>query len=154
MHRILLIFLSFFLIAAAPKRPVIVSFVPAVPLEIAAGEKGEYSLELKILKGYHIQANPASAEYLIPVTAQLAPADGVTVGDVIYPPGILFRLKGSQTDISTYEDAVRIRIPIQVSSKAKPGEVLLKGTIRYQGCDAMLCFPPIKLPFEVKLKIR
>ena len=154
MYRILLILLSFLLVAAAPKRPVMVSIIPAAPLEIAVGEKGEYSLELKIMKGYHIQANPASEEYLIPVTVKMEATEGITVDEPIYPPGVPFRLKSSQTDISTYEDTVRIRIPVQVNNKAKPREVVLKGTLRYQGCDAILCFPPTKLPFEAKLKIQ
>ena len=152
MHRILLILLSILLVAAAPKKPVIVSL--ATPqLEIFPGEKKEYPLELNITKGYHIQSNPASEKYLIPVTATLEPNDVVAIGKPIYPPGIPFRLKGSQTDISTYEDTVRIKIPIQVSSSAKPGDVVLKGTLRYQGCDAVLCFPPTKLPLELKLKV-
>ncbi len=153
MHRILLVLLSFFLIAAAPKRPVIVSVVPEDSLEIAAGEKAEYPLELKILKGYHIQANPASEEYLIAVMATLETIEGITVGQPIYPPGIPFRLKGSQTDISTYENDIRIKIPLEISKELKPGEVVLKGTLRYQGCDATMCFPPTKLPFEAKLSI-
>jgi Thiol:disulfide interchange protein DsbD, N-terminal len=153
MHRMLLILLSFLMIAAAPKKPVIVSIIPSPPLEIAIAEKGEYLLELKILKGYHIQSNPASENYLIPVTATFETVDGIEIGEPVYPSGILFRLKGSQKDISTYEDTVRIKIPVQAKSKAKPGDVVLKGTLRYQGCDALLCFPPTKLPFEVKLKV-
>ena len=153
MHRILLILLNLLLFAAAPKKPEIVSIVPGPPLEIAAGERGEYALELRITKGYHIQSNPASAKYLIPVTVTLEPNDAIAIGKPIYPPGIPFRLKGSQTDISTYEDTIRIKIPIQVNSDAKPGEVALKGTLRFQGCDATLCFPPVKLPFEIKLRI-
>jgi DsbC/DsbD-like thiol-disulfide interchange protein len=153
MHRILLILLSLSLVAAAPKKPVIVAIITSQPLELAAGEKGEYPLELKIMKGYHIQSNPASQKYLIPVTATFEAYDAIAIGEPIYPPGIPFRLKGSQTDISTYENTVRIKIPIQVNSNAKPREVVLKGTLRYQGCDALLCFPPTKLPFEVKLKV-
>ena len=153
MHRILLVLLSILLVAASPKRPVIVSVVATPQLEIVPGEKKEYLLELKITKGYHIQSNPASEKYLIPVTATLEETSGIAIGAPIYPPGIPFRLKGSQTDISTYEGTVRIKIPIKVNSDAKPGEMALKGTLRYQGCDAILCFPPVKLPFEVKLKI-
>lgn len=145
--------MSILLLAASPKRPVIVSIIATPQLEIAPGEKKDYPLELNITKGYHIQSNPASEKYLIPATATIETTSGIAIGEPIYPPGVPFRLKGSQTDISTYENSIRIKIPIQVNSDTKPGEVSLKGTLRYQGCDAILCFPPVKLPFEVKLKI-
>jgi uncharacterized protein len=155
MIRALILLFTLTLIAAAPpKRPVIVSIIPAPPIEIAAGSKGEYPLELKILKGYHIQANPASAEYLIAVTPQLQPVDGIKVGQPIYPKGIPFRLKASKKDISTYENDVVIKLPVEIDSAARKGEITLKGTLRYQGCDAELCFPPVNLPFEVKLRIK
>ncbi len=121
---------------------------------MTAGGTAEYPLELNILKGFHIQANPASQEYLIAVTAKLQPLDGITIGDPIYPRGIPFRLKGSNRDISTYENKVVIKIPITVANTASPGEIILKGTLRYQGCDAELCFPPATIPIEAKLRIK
>jgi hypothetical protein len=148
-----LILLGFLLVAASPKVPVIVSITPAAPLEIVAGERGEYLMQLNILKGYHIQSNPASQKYLIPLTVKFEESGPLTIGDAVYPPGVPFRLKGSQTDISTYEGNVRIKIPLHVKSEAKPGEVVLKGTLRYQGCDESLCFPPRNLPLEAKLRI-
>ena len=154
MRRALFLFLSLILLGAGPQRPVIVSIPPASPVEVTAGGSVDYSLELKILKGYHIQANPASQEYLIAVTAKLEPVEGLKIGEPVYPKGIPFRLKGSDRDISTYEDSVVIKIPIQTEKGLKPGEIVLKGSLRYQGCDAILCFPPSKLPFEAKLLVR
>ena len=154
MVRAFIFLFSFALIAAAPQRPVIVSINPAQALEITAGSKAEYPLELSVLKGFHIQANPASEDYLIAVTAKLQPVDGIKIGEPVYPKGIPFRLKASKKDISTYEDTVVIKIPLQIDPAAKKGVIALKGTLRYQGCDAELCFPPVNLPFEAKLKIK
>ena len=155
MKRVLILIAGLFLFAAGPpRRPVIVTITPAQPVEIAAGTTVEYQLELNILKGFHIQANPASGEYYIPVTAKLQAVDGISIGDPVYPKGIPFRLKGSNRDISTYEGKIIIKIPIEVATTAKPGDTTLKGTLRYQGCDAELCFPPVTMPLETKLRIK
>jgi hypothetical protein len=63
-------------------------------------------------------------------------------------------LKGSNVDISTYDGTVLVKIPMEIAADTKAGEIPLKGTLRYQGCDAEFCFPPVNLPFELKLKIR
>lgn len=150
-----LVFLcSILMIAAAPQRPVIVSVASVPPVEIAPGGRVEYPLQLSILKGFHIQANPVSQDYLIAVTAKLQPADGIKIGEPLYPKGIPFRLKGSRKDISTYEKEVLIKIPLYIDAAAKKGEIALKGRLRYQGCDAELCFPPVNLPFEARLNIK
>ena len=155
MNKILLLFCILFLFGAAPpKQPNIVTIVPLDPVKVATGEGIELPLELKILKGFHIQSNPASEKYLIPLTVKLEPVDGIQIGLPIYPPGLLFRLKGSDRDISTYEKSVLIKIPLKVEQSLKSGEIPLKGTIRYQGCDAELCFPPVTIPLEVKLRVQ
>ena len=151
MYRILLVMLVLTLIAAAPRRPEIVTIPAGEPFEMRAGGKVEFPLNLKILKGFHIQSNPASEEYLIATTVKLEPTEGITPDAPIYPKGIAFRIKGSEKEITTYENEIAIKIPIQADTSASTGDRILKGTVRYQGCDATTCFPPTILPFEVKL---
>src|SRR5262249_36308449 len=47
------------------------------------------SLELNISPGFHINANPATFPYLIATEVQPGTIDGVTVGKIDYPPGVL-----------------------------------------------------------------
>jgi hypothetical protein len=44
-------------------------------------------VRLTIDKGYHINANPASASYLIPVEVKMEAAKGITFDKPVYPPG-------------------------------------------------------------------
>ncbi len=140
-------------IAAAPKRPQIVTIAQIQPVKITAGGNAEARLELSVLKGFHIQANPASEPFLIAATIKIESPDSVVVGETVYPPGVPFRLKGSGKDISTYEGDIVISIPLKADESAKSDEVLLKGVLRYQGCDATKCFPPTNVPFELKVII-
>jgi DsbC/DsbD-like thiol-disulfide interchange protein len=153
MNRLPILLFVFVLIGAAPRRPEIVT-IPASPvLEVKAGGQTEFALNFKILKGYHIQANPASEEYLIPTKASLQSAEGISTGTPIYPKGVSFQLQGSDKAIQTYEDEATIRIPLNASPSANPGEIILKGSLNYQGCDATTCFPPKTIPFEAKINI-
>jgi DsbC/DsbD-like thiol-disulfide interchange protein len=154
MKEVFLVFLSLVLFAAVPpKQPKIVSISGSPTLEIKRGGSADYPLELTILKGFHIQANPAE-KYLIPLTIKMDPLAGVQAGTPLYPRGVPFRLKGSDREISTYDGTVSLKIPIQVDPTVKPGELVVKGTIRYQGCDEELCFPPVTLPVELKLRVQ
>ena len=83
---------------------------------------------------------------------KIDPAEGVQTGNPSYPEGKPFRLKGSDRDITTYEGTVRVKIPIRIETKIEQ-ERTLKGSIRYQGCDDELCYPPVTMPLELKMHL-
>ena len=153
MYKMALAILTLALLAAAPKRPEIVTIKTSDAIKIAVGGKGEFPLDLKILKGYHIQANPASEPHLIATTVKVEPGEGFTAMDPVFPKGIPFKIKGSEKEISTYEEELQFRIPLQADESAAVGERTFKGTIRYQGCNATTCFPPTTIPFEARIVI-
>src|SRR5215470_20329731 len=141
------------LLGAGPKGPEIVTIVPGQDVQMQPGGQAEYSLNFKILTGYHVQANPASEEYLIATTVSLEKADGIVPQSPIYPKGKVFKLQGSDKEIQTYENENTIRIPLKADDSTIPGEKVLKGTLRYQGCDSTTCFPPKTVPFEAKIAV-
>jgi uncharacterized protein len=151
MHKFAFLFLMLPLIAAGPKRPDIVTIAPAPEVQMKPGGAAQYLLSFKVQNGYHVQANPASEEYLIPTTVSLEKADGIVPQTPIYPKPVSFKLQGSDKEIKTYENENTITIPLQADESTIPGEKILKGTIRYQGCDSTTCFPPKTIPFEAKI---
>jgi Thiol:disulfide interchange protein DsbD, N-terminal len=154
MHRMIVAILALFLVAAAEsKRPPFVTITPAEQIQINQGKIAEYPLELRILKGYHIQANPASEPYLIATRVTVEPIEAISVAGTDYPKGIPFQLKGSKKSISTYEDKAKLIIRLQTNSAIAPGEKILKGKVRYQACDAIMCYPPTTLPFDLKVQV-
>src|ERR1041384_4632867 len=115
---ILLFILAF--IGAGPKGPEIVSIVPGQEVQMHAGGQAEYALNFKILSGFHVQANPASEQYLIPTSVSLEQADGIVPQAPIYPKGKGFKLQGSDKEILTYEDENTIRIPLKADDSTIP----------------------------------
>ena len=126
-----------------------------VPAQVAVivGGGAEARITLAVTHGYHIQANPASTEFFAPTKLQLRAKGGVRPKAPVYPPGLPYRLEGMPDEFMTYEDIFEISIPLQASDSARPGEHVLKGTLRYQACDDRSCLFPVWVPFSVPVRV-
>ena len=130
-----------------------VTFQSAEPT--AVGPKTEMSLTLtfKVADGFHIQANPASTPQLIPTTLTLPSANNLEVGAPIYPAGKAYRLQGSNSEISTYDGFVTIKVPVKTPAKTVGASFAWKGSLRFQACNEKTCFFPKKLAFELPFQV-
>jgi uncharacterized protein YyaL (SSP411 family) len=97
----------------------------------------EIVITLTIDPGYHINANPASADYLIPTTVKLPGIDNATIN---YPSGQIFKPKFLPEGISVYQGSLPIKIELPhgglVSARRSPL------SIEVQACTQELCLPP------------
>jgi len=100
----------------------------------AEGAEGwrPFRLALDIAPGWHLQANPATEEYLVPTEVQ---AEGGEVRNVRYPTGEPFTSRFSEQAIAVYSGRVEIA-----------GEVSGAGrlVLTYQPCDEARCLPPVE----------
>jgi uncharacterized protein len=104
----------------------------------------EILVTLTIDPGYHLNANPASIDYLIPtvVTVLSAPDAKIT-----YPVGHVFKPKFSPEGISVYEGSVAIRVEAPKGALAAAANTPL--SVEVQACDAQICLPPATLTVSV-----
>jgi uncharacterized protein YyaL (SSP411 family) len=104
------------------------------------GDHDEVLVTLTIDPGYHLNANPASTDYLIPtvVTVPSAPDAKIT-----YPAGQIFKPKFSPEGISVYEGSVAIRVELPRGRLASAASTPLR--IKVQACTAQICLPPATL---------
>lgn len=123
------------------------------PDEAGAGETVELSVRLEIAEGFHIQANPASEPYLIPAVLELEATDGLEPAPPVYPPGTAYRIQGADEDLSTYAGSLAIRVPLTVDPEARPGGRTLRGSFRYQACDARHCLAPTTIAVESSIDV-
>ncbi len=126
-----------------------------VPAQVAVtvGGDTEARITVSVTPGYHIQANPASTEFFVPTKLQLRAKGGVRPKAPVYPPGLPYRLEGMPDEFMTYEDTFEISVPLQASESARPGEHVLKGTLRYQACDDRSCLFPVSLRFSLPVQV-
>ena len=64
---------------------VIVTIIPPKPVAVAKGQRTELTVTAKIKKGFHIQANPAADEFLIPTTLTIQAGEGIIPDKPVYP---------------------------------------------------------------------
>src|SRR5262249_17907169 len=106
-----------------------------------------------VSEGYHLQANPASEDYLIPTRLELKNSGGVTVGKISYPPGKPYRLNGAEKDLQTYHGNFEIIVLLKASGAARPSKCTLQGRLHYQACDSKTCLFPASVPLTITVKI-
>lgn len=131
----------------------VVRFRGAPPVDLGAGESAQATLELDIAEGHHIQANPAARESLIPATVELAGTPSIIVGPPVYPPGHIFKLEGSDWDLSTYDGRLQITVPLRADASAGPGEHALEGWFSYQACNRRSCLRPDRVPIALTVRV-
>jgi hypothetical protein len=124
------------------------------PVAITSAKGGEATIPLTVMKGFHIQANPASNPQLIATTLTLEPAEGVQAGAPAYPPGKAYRLAATGTEVMTYDGKIDIAVPVSAAAGAKAGHYELKGKLRYQACNDKTCFFPMTLDVAIPVTLK
>ena len=122
-------------------------------LVISQRGKGVAHVKLVIDTGYHVQANPASADYLIATTLQLKVPRGLKASKPVYPKGTPYSLEGTTEKLSTYEGAVDVGLPLRATDEARPGAYTLHGTLRAQACDAKACYAPADFSVDIVVRV-
>jgi DsbC/DsbD-like thiol-disulfide interchange protein len=138
---------------AFPQDTAIVTILPAKPVVAARGQAVQLTVRAKIIKGFHIQANPAANEFLIPTTLAIETGENFVPEDPVYPPGHPYRLEGSTEDLLTYEDEVTINLPVKIMESASPGKTDIAGKLRFQPCDDIKCLFPRSIPVVIPVEI-
>ena len=117
------------------------------------GGEGLARLSVVVADGFHLQANPASAEFLIPLRFQLRAKGGVRATIPVYPPGEPYRVEGMPSELMTYYGTFEIVVHLRAGDSAKPGDRTLRGTLRYQACDERSCRFPASVPVSVAVRV-
>jgi DsbC/DsbD-like thiol-disulfide interchange protein len=131
----------------------IVAIRPPEVLKLKPGQAGEAAVEISVRDGFHVQANPAANEFLIPLTIAFEPTDALTVGEPRYPAPMRYRLEGTDEDLLVYGGVFTVPLPIRSSRTSPHGLHTLQGNVKYQACDERSCRPPATAPVEVKVRV-
>lgn len=137
----------------SPEQPLAIAAAPEIAQDSAnvvtvraarggTAQRPKLVVTLRVGENYHINANPASLDYLIPTTVTLAGQPQTTV---YYPPPKIFRPKFIAQDLKVYEGEVEI----DLEPAPGTGERDLRGAVRTQACTDEVCLPPATLEFAV-----
>jgi hypothetical protein len=116
------------------------------------------SLKIELKPGMHVYA-PGVQGY-IPIDWQLEEGGPAAKRHAFkYPPSEMLRLEGIGETVPVYRGHIRIVREITFGQEVtlKPlvtpsGELILKGSFRYQACDDRKCYVPQDVPLEWRFK--
>ncbi|AYH42177.1 thioredoxin domain-containing protein [Azoarcus sp. DN11] len=102
------------------------------------------SITLVVDPGYHVNANPATFDYLIPTRVSFKSLPGIPI---TYPDATVIRPQFAPEGLKTYEGTVNISARV-----AKPGALPVKAIdaeVSVQACNDEACLPPATLPLVI-----
>lgn len=140
--------------AAIKTPPADIVRAEAQSTEIAAGGAAESVVRLTIAEGYHISANPATLSYQIATQIKVEPADGITVGQPVYPPSVTRKFAFEPQPFAVYEGEAVIKLPLRAEASASRGTHTLGAKLRVQACDEQACYPPRNLNTSLPIVVK
>ena len=123
-------------------------------LEPVPGERFQAVVHLDISDGWHVNAHPAAAEWLIPTTLTLNADLPVDVLEVHYPEAVDLYFAATGETLKVYQGEVTLRAELRLLLEAEGGqEGDLRLLVEYQACDEARCLQPAELFQSARLRV-
>jgi len=107
-------------------------------------DRDEVVVTLQIEDGFHVNANPASYDYLIATSVAF---DGVMPTRVLYPEATLFKPAFAPAGLKVYEGKIRLEASFPKGTIETNTQI--NAVVSTQACNSDICLPPAKLTVTV-----
>lgn len=122
--------------------------------KVPRGQTFEAAVVLEIAKGFHMNSNKPSEDYLIPTTITPNPPAGIRIVDTTYPQGQMKTFTFSPNKpLNVYTDTVTLRLKLATDASTPLGALSIPATLRYQACNDTACLPPVKVPVTLNVDV-
>lgn len=116
------------------------------------GDKAMLAVELEIKPHFHAQSRTPTDELYIKFDLKIDEHPDLVFGEPVFPAGEEKEYP-NLGKLNVYTGTVVVRVPLEVSADAKPGETKITGNLQYQICDDSACYPPAWPEFEIPTTI-
>jgi DsbC/DsbD-like thiol-disulfide interchange protein len=121
---------------------------------VPRGKEFQAAVVVDIARGFHMNSNKPTDEYLIPTTVTPQLPAGFQLAETVYPPGRLERFSFSpDKPLNVYTGSVVLKMRIVAEANAALGATTIPVTLRYQACNDAACLPPAKVPVNVQVTV-
>ena len=103
---------------------------------------------LKVKKGWHINANPASLDFLMPTTLGISSGHPIEGVENSCPTGKILRFPFADRPLAVYEGEVTMPATLEIDPLPH-GAVRLNLVLDFQACDVIRCLPPSSITLSV-----
>ena len=111
----------------------------------------DVEIHLEIAEGWHVNANPASQDMLIPTSVSLDSDASAKVLSVDYPQGEIVHFDFSEESLSVYEGKITIPMMLQLKSDVShKNDLPLDLELHYQACNDEVCLEPTTRRIRLK----
>lgn len=118
----------------------------AEPQYVPAGKSAALELHFRVRDGFHVNSHTPKSSYLLPTNLEFTSSTGVKAAPIEYPPGKSYSFSFEPDEkLDVYSGAFNVKLPVVATA----GEHRLAGTLKYQACDQVACYPPGTLAVEV-----
>jgi thiol:disulfide interchange protein DsbD len=145
-------------VVAAPARAQLRGIKAEVTPLLAAdgvhpGDDIRAALQVRLPDGFHVQSNRPRDPSLIPTVITVEPPDGVSVDEIVFPAPTDLKQAGLDQPLAVFEQNFVIGLRLTVRGGVPPGDVVVPGRLRYQACDASMCYVPTTVPVSWTLRV-
>jgi thiol:disulfide interchange protein DsbD len=120
---------------------------------VHAGGPARVALQVSLPEGLHVQSNRPRDPSLIPTVLTADPPPGVTVEEVVYPRSTELKQAGQDQPLAVFERQFAIGVQFRLGRDVKAGNLLIPVHLRYQACDASVCYPPSTADLQWTLRV-
>ena len=114
---------------------------PLVEGPARAGAHVRVALKVAVPEGLHTQSNQPREPAFIPTVLTVDPPSGVTVDEIVWPPPTDLVQAGANLPLAVFEREFLVGVQLSIPASAT-GDLSVPARLRYQACDANLCYPP------------
>ena len=126
---------------------------------VRAGQRISLVLDVELAPRLHVYAPGVGGDY-IPIAWSMKESPAILVKDVAFPRSKKVRLAAIKQTVPVYQGSFRLVRDITIARDAavRPlldaeGRLTVEGALKYQACDAKLCYPPETVPVQWKLQV-
>jgi thioredoxin:protein disulfide reductase len=109
---------------------------------VAAGAPLRAALKVALPEGLHTQSNKPRDPLLIPTELTIDAPATITVDEIVWPPSTDFVVAGQDKPLAVFEHEFAIGVALKVAANAPAGDITVPVKLRYQACDATICYAP------------
>ena len=131
-----------------------VKMAPAPVVTAVQGKAATVPLSFRVASGYHINSNKPKSEFLIPTVLKVEATTDIVIGKTTYPEGhdMSFAFAPDEK-LNVYTGDFKVDVLVRPLRSVQAGKYIVRGTLKYQACDNVACYPPKQLPVSFDVKI-
>ena len=136
---------------ARPPRPEVTAVPIAAP--VAAGTAVKASLRVKLPEDVHVQSDKPRDPLLIATELTFKLPAGFSVDRIVYPKAKDLAQPGRTESLAVFSGTFTIDAFLKVAADTPAGETTVPAQLRYQACDATVCFAPARAELSWAIRV-